>query len=86
LEIDTSKHTSIITQNIHKFYISIGTLDDIWPVTFLKKNFMRELQNMVCHYKDGERESQGEKVQKSQDLSRSASAEPQGSCPCVGLL
>jgi hypothetical protein len=29
LEIDTSKQISIITQNIHKFYISLGTLEDI---------------------------------------------------------
>jgi hypothetical protein len=47
---------------------------------------MRELYNMFCHYKEGGRDSQGEKVQESQDLSNTDSAEPQGSCPCVGLL
>jgi hypothetical protein len=35
LEIDTSKHTSIITQNIHKFYISLETLDDMWAAKCL---------------------------------------------------
>jgi hypothetical protein len=29
LEIDSNKQTSVIMQNIHKFYISMGTLDDI---------------------------------------------------------
>jgi hypothetical protein len=43
MEIDTNKHTLIITQNIHKFYISVGTLDDVWSIMCLKKNFMREL-------------------------------------------
>jgi hypothetical protein len=43
MEIDTNKYTTIIMQNIHKYYISIGTLDDTWSVMYLKKNFMREL-------------------------------------------
>jgi hypothetical protein len=73
LEIEASKHTSIITQNIHKFYISLGTVDE------------RVIEHVMPPER-GRRDSQGEKVQESQDLSTSASAEPQGSYPCVGLL
>jgi predicted N-acyltransferase len=60
LEIDTSKHTSIITQNIHKFYISLETLDDIWAAKCLKKDFMRVIEHVMPLERGRERLTRGE--------------------------